>query len=1003
MDVGGNGPRTIARRADRRRVAVLGGGMGSLAAAFELTRPQLEGRFEVTVYQLGWRLGGKGASSRNAAVHQRIEEHGLHVLLGSYENTFRLLRDCYDELGRRPGVDRFATVEETFAPHDDIVLAEKIGDRWLSWPLPFPSNQERPGRSQRQIPTPWEYVQLVVDAIGDLARGGLSELFAAPTVALVGPPSGASLLELARLVLRERDGGWREELTRTLRELRTWLVRGLERRVTTSTTLRRLSIMLELSIASVIGLVEDGLAAPPYDWFSIDDLDLRDWLRKHGASERAVRSALVQGIYDLAFSPEGKAAAGTAVQGILRMIWTYRGSVFYKMRAGMGECVFAPLYEVLRRRGVRFELFHRVDELVVSTDGTRIDAVELGVQARTRGDYDPLVDVDGLPCWPASPKYAQLEDGAALEASGESLEDLWTRWPDAGARRLARGRDFDDVVLGLSVAALPRVCDQLVRANERFAKMLEKVETTQTHALQLWMRPSIRDLGWQLPSPILDGFADPFDTWADMTHLLPEERWPGTDGPRSLAYLCGQLDDVEPIAPRTDHGYPARQRARARENARRWLEVSSTALWPRGAGGDGFDWSTLVAPDDVHGEDRLDAQYLNVPLHPSDRYVLAAPGSHRYRLRADESGFENLVLAGDWVKTGLSVGCLEAATMAGMYAARALSGASLEIIGDLPAPPARIEALPPYIERGGELVVRAPLAMQQVTMSAFMLPADRGALERLAETHLNRVSRRNGTEYRAAASFVTLAFADCRRGQASNAPDRDKGWLAERDVAFWVPLLAGRSHGGRFVAERLVWYLPYIFADNTAAVATGREIFGFPKQHAAMRFADDPGRDRGFAVDTLVIERFGIESAGEIATLIEVTPLDRAGSEAGDFLQAARAAFDVDVLGALDVAGRSTRALVQRGSAEMRTDLVFLKQFRDAADPSRACYQAVIEAAASVDVLRKGRPLAAQRVRIREVDSHPIVRELGLPSATLTTQLAGWLDFDFTMREGRAV
>jgi hypothetical protein len=87
----------------------------------------------------------------------------------------------------------------------------------------------------------------------------------------------------------------------------------------------------------------------------------------------------------------------------------------------------------------------------------------------------------------------------------------------------------------------------------------------------------------------------------------------------------------------------------------------------------------------------------------------------------------------------------------------------------------------------------------------------------------------------------------------------------------------------------------------------------------------------------------------------------------------------------------------------MRTDLVFLKQFRDAADPSRACYQAVIEAAASVDVLRKGRPLAAQRVRIREVDSHPIVRELGLPSATLTTQLAGWLDFDFTMREGRAV
>ena len=27
----------------------------------------------------------------------------------------------------------------------------------------------------------------------------------------------------------------------------------------------------------------------------------------------------------------------------------------------MGDVVFAPYYEVLRRRGVRFEFFHRVD------------------------------------------------------------------------------------------------------------------------------------------------------------------------------------------------------------------------------------------------------------------------------------------------------------------------------------------------------------------------------------------------------------------------------------------------------------------------------------------------------------------------------------------------------------------------------------------------------------------------------------------------------------------
>ena len=50
------------------KVAILGGGVGGMTAAFELTAtPELRERYDVTVYQLGWRLGGKGASGRNAA------------------------------------------------------------------------------------------------------------------------------------------------------------------------------------------------------------------------------------------------------------------------------------------------------------------------------------------------------------------------------------------------------------------------------------------------------------------------------------------------------------------------------------------------------------------------------------------------------------------------------------------------------------------------------------------------------------------------------------------------------------------------------------------------------------------------------------------------------------------------------------------------------------------------------------------------------------------------
>src|SRR5947208_16868409 len=85
-----------------------------MAAAFELTRPEQGGRYQVTVYQLGWRLGGKGASGRGPA--GRIEEHGLHLWMGFYENAFRLVRECYAELGRDPRSCPLADWRDAFAP-----------------------------------------------------------------------------------------------------------------------------------------------------------------------------------------------------------------------------------------------------------------------------------------------------------------------------------------------------------------------------------------------------------------------------------------------------------------------------------------------------------------------------------------------------------------------------------------------------------------------------------------------------------------------------------------------------------------------------------------------------------------------------------------------------------------------------------------------------------------------------------------------------------------------
>ena len=67
-------------------------------------------------------------------------------------------------------------------------------------------------------------------------------------------------------------------------------------------------------------------------------------------------------------------------------------------------------------------------------------------------------------------------------------------------------------------------------------------------------------------------------------------------------------------------------------------------------------------------------QHVSVNIDPSDRYVQSVPGSDAYRLRPDESGYDNLVLAGDWTDCGLNAGCIEAAVMSGLEAANAILG-----------------------------------------------------------------------------------------------------------------------------------------------------------------------------------------------------------------------------------------------------------------------------------------------------------------------------------------
>jgi uncharacterized protein with NAD-binding domain and iron-sulfur cluster len=690
----------------RTKVAVLGGGMGAITTAYELSAPHLQGRYEVTVYQPGWRLGGKCASGR-AGHDSRIEEHGLHVWFGFYANAFRMIQCCYDEW-KPPESYPIRTWQDAFKKCNDIVLFESWRGRWTPWHMYLPPNDETPGRDHDV--TPSAFFECLFDWLlfefqlmrretavagaasatrGRVGRDGPAEMPTDLGHRLEHAAVSKLLRQLARATSAYANaaaghGAARRQAQRVealLAELKHFLFKVVLGPWIDHDHVRRFAIMLDLTITVTAGVIADDVLADGFG--KLNREDLWAWLRRHGAERLTLEhAAVIKALYDLVFAYRDgdkrrpDLAAGKALQAMIRIVCEYKGAILWKMQAGMGDTVFTPLYDVLRRRGVRFRFFHRVTNLGVSDDGRSIATIEVQPQVRLRNrHYDPIVMVDGLRCWPSEPRWSQLEDGEELQQQAVNFESSGNPLGLAPAT-LQAGEDFDEIVLGISVGELHGICGELATANARFKRMLDNSDTVMTEGIQLWLSQTATHCGWRFEPAIATSYADRADTYSNMSQLLCRERWNGPEQPRDVVYLCGVIDHAGVL---TQDDADARVRA----NAVGFLNRNAKPLWPDLVDANGkFDWSGLFDRSGAQGETRLDAQFLRANFQPTERYVMTRAGSVRHRLGADQSGFENLKLAGDWTRNGIDGGSVEAAVTSGMQASRAISGSPRVIQGE---------------------------------------------------------------------------------------------------------------------------------------------------------------------------------------------------------------------------------------------------------------------------------------------------------------------------------
>ncbi len=715
------------------RVAILGGGVGAVTAAVELSAPGWEKRFSaITIYQQGWRLGGKGACGRGP--DGRIEEHGLHIWFGFYENAFRLMDQCHDELDalQTAGKPRwqlaFDNVDDSFERCSQLALADHDGCGWKLWTADFFDEvDDRPWaepdpRNPGERPEDWSvvfYASRCLHLAADLAH---SLVRSDPGLAMVAAPAkdayaGATTLDQAAdalwssltgdvqqalasaaealdLLVAEADHPLALDIAdMALRaiDLAADFLRGrLDDLVREEDSVRRAFYVVDLMIAIARGLIEDGvIEAGSFD--VVDDIDFREWLLGHGASQETAGCALVRGIvYDLGFAyvdgepQRPSCAAGTALRGLLRAFFTYRGSLMWKMRSGMGDVIFAPLYELLVKRGVKVQFFHRVE--AVRAKGGAIEEIEIDVQANvapTAGPESFLPPANATPTkaktWPSGPEGVIVSSAAkkgAVKSPEAEVYESW--WADRNETKVAtkvlkRGAPdgFDEVVFGLPVTCVPYVASDLMKASPRWKAAVDHLRTVPTQAMQLWLDCDASSLADVESGIVVSGYCEPYDTWADMTQLVSQE---GVPGSATVAYFCNVLADSKPPPRGQADAWLAEQKALVKAQALRFLRRDVRALWPLATDPftGVFNWQRLVAPQSASGESRLDHQYLRANVEPSERYVLSVPGSGAHRIAPDATGFSNLYAVGDWTACKIDAGCVEAAVISGKLAANGL-------------------------------------------------------------------------------------------------------------------------------------------------------------------------------------------------------------------------------------------------------------------------------------------------------------------------------------------
>ena len=297
---------------------------------------------------------------------------------------------------------------------------------------------------------------------------------------------------------------------------------------------------------------------------------------------------------------------------------------------------------------------------------------------------------------------------------------------------------------------------------------------------------------------------------------------------------------------------------------------------------------------------------------------------------------------------------------------------------------------PKYIDPTLKVFGRPPYLGEDALLQGGWMESSRGAIQSYLDRTINRVAP---DKFRAKCVLSRLLMTSLfvEKMRSGHPTGRVWGYVPEADISIWALVYAGPMD--RSSDWNLYWVPIYMFVDDPAAVAGGREIFGFPKMFGQIaRSTADPA-DYGLSASVSAFKAFGSDVEAE---QVEILKIDSG-------LQTCTNCEIDQVMTGLDEMPED--AEVQTLFSSLRPPhldfpVLQIKQFPSVENADNAAYQAIVSVKMTTTKLHgiglaEGKP----RLKIQSPLSLNISEELDTP-AEQDLKFCFWVRQDFSTNPG---